>query len=153
MSTTSPRQTVVVPINLGAASNFDRDIFPLVSYRKRDKLGQGDFLLDATLDEMLKITSMGTDPNQWEEVIATTKTRYDLLVVGCGSTAKDSPIVTSRLKLRQERLEERSQSRTPLQALNLRKMYSDYRAIRLFHDAAKALYTETRVRSPPLSKG
>lgn len=153
MSSTSPRHTVVVPINLGAASNFDRDIFSLVSYRDRDKLGKGEFLLDATLEEMLKITSMGTDPNQWEEVVATTKSRYDQLVVGCGSTAEYSPIFPSRLKLQQTRLEERSKSKTPLQVLNLRKAYSDYRAIRIFHDAAKTLYDETRVRLSPPFKG
>ncbi|KAH0828800.1 hypothetical protein J3R83DRAFT_3248 [Lanmaoa asiatica] len=134
MSTTSPRQTIVVPINLGAASNFDRDIFPLVSVRKKDKLGQGDFLLDATLDEMLKITSMGTDPRQWEDAIATAKARYD------------------QLKLQQTRLEERSKSKTPLQALNLRKTFSDYRAIRLFRDAAKTLYKETRSTSEQMRR-
>lgn len=149
MSTTSPRQTIVVPINLGAASNFDPEVFHLVSYRNRDKLGQGDFLLDATLDEMLKITSMGTDPTQWDEVIATTKSRYDQLVIEYGSTAEDSPVIPFRLKSQQTRLEERSKSKTPLQKLNLRKTLSDYRAIRLFHDATKALYTETRVRLPP----
>ena len=146
---TSPRQTVVVPINLGAASNFDRDVFPLSSYRQRDKLGKGDFLLDATLDEMLKITSMGTDPRQWEEVIATTKSRYDQLVVRCSPTVEDPLIVPSRLKLQQARLEERSKSKSPLQqVLNPRKTLSDYRAIRLFLDAATTLYKETRVRLP-----
>lgn len=74
-------QTVVVPINLGEASNFNRAIFPLSSYRKRDSLGRSDLFLDGTLDEMLKITSIGTNPQQWQELIATTKARYDQLVV------------------------------------------------------------------------
>lgn len=70
-------QTVVVPVNLGEASSFNRTIFPLSSYRKRDSLGRGDLYLDATLDEMLKITRIGNSPQQWQELIATTKARYD----------------------------------------------------------------------------
>lgn len=74
--TSSPYQTVIVPVNLGEASRFNRAIFPLL-YRKRDTLGRGDLYLDATLDEMLKITNIGTSPQQWKELVATTKARYD----------------------------------------------------------------------------
>jgi hypothetical protein len=70
-------QTVVVPVPLGEASSFNRTIFPLSSYQKRDSLARGDLFLDATLDEMLKITKIGTNPQQWEEIITTTKARYD----------------------------------------------------------------------------
>lgn len=70
-------QTVVVPVSLGEASSFNRAIFPLSSYRKRDSLGRGDLYLDATLDEMLKITKIGANPQQWQELIETTKVRYD----------------------------------------------------------------------------
>lgn len=70
-------QTVVIPVGLGEVSSFNRAIFPLSSYRKRDSLGRGDLYLDATLDEMLKITTIGTSPEQWKGLIDTTKARYD----------------------------------------------------------------------------
>ncbi|KAH0828137.1 hypothetical protein J3R83DRAFT_3814, partial [Lanmaoa asiatica] len=52
---------VIIPVGLGEASSFNGAIFPLSSYRKRDNLGRGDLYLDATLDEMLRITRIGTD--------------------------------------------------------------------------------------------
>ena len=70
-------QTVVVPVALGEASSFNRAIFPLSSYRKGDSLTRGDLFLDATLNEMLKITKIGSNPQQWEEIVTTTKVKYD----------------------------------------------------------------------------
>ncbi|KIJ60039.1 hypothetical protein HYDPIDRAFT_117728 [Hydnomerulius pinastri MD-312] len=126
--TTSDRQTVIIPIELGAAAKYDPEIFPLSSYRKRDSLGRGDFLLEATLDEMLKITNMGADPRQWEELIATTKARYD------------------QLTLQKTRLEERSKTKNPF------KVFANYRAARLFLDATKTLYIATRSRSEQMKR-
>ena len=65
------------PGALGQASNFDREFFPLSSLRKKDSLGRSDVFLDATLDEMLKITKIGSNPQQFQELIDTTKARYD----------------------------------------------------------------------------
>lgn len=72
----SPKHTVVFPVQLGDASKFDRAIFPL-SYRKTGDLGRTELYLDATLEEMLKIVNIGASAEEWRELIDTTKDRYD----------------------------------------------------------------------------
>ncbi|KAF8546443.1 hypothetical protein OG21DRAFT_1518152 [Imleria badia] len=116
-------QTVVVPVNLGEASSFNRAIFPLSSYQERGSLGRGDLYLDATLDEMLKIINIGANPQQWQELIATTKARYD------------------QLMLQKLELERRPKSKNPF------KFITNYRAARMFLAASRSLYFATKSRS------
>ena len=73
----SSKSWTVIPIPLGQASRFNRELFPLLSVRKRDNLGRSDLFLDATLDEILKIINIGANPQQWQELVDTTKARYD----------------------------------------------------------------------------
>ncbi|KIJ09878.1 hypothetical protein PAXINDRAFT_172322 [Paxillus involutus ATCC 200175] len=115
-------------MDLGAVSKYDPEIFPLSSYRGRDSLGRGDFLLDATLDEMLKITAMGTDLSQDSDFIMTTKAKYD------------------ELMLKKEKLEKRPKSLNPF------KVFANYRAIRLFYVSTKSLYLETRSTSEKMKR-
>lgn len=77
MSSSLYSETVVFPVDLGEASSSNREIFPLSSYRNRDSVGRADIFLDATLDEMIKITKIGAHPQQWQELVDTTKARYD----------------------------------------------------------------------------
>ncbi|KAG9309046.1 hypothetical protein JVU11DRAFT_11057 [Chiua virens] len=55
--------TVILPVNLGDASKYDGDIFPLAYHHAGDKISKGGFLLSATLDEMIKISEMDIDLN------------------------------------------------------------------------------------------
>ncbi|KIK89991.1 hypothetical protein PAXRUDRAFT_831728 [Paxillus rubicundulus Ve08.2h10] len=122
------RRTVIIPMDLGAVSKYDPEVFPLSSYRGRDSLGRGDFLLDATLDEMLKITAMGTDLSQDSDFMATTKAKYDELV------------------LAKEKLDKRPKSFNPF------KLFANYRAIRLFYVSSKSLYMETKSTSEKMKR-
>lgn len=55
--------TVILPINLGAASKYEEDIFPLAYYDAGNTITKGSLLLSSTLDEMIKIAEMGIDLN------------------------------------------------------------------------------------------
>lgn len=54
---------MIVPVNLGAASKYEEDIFPLAYYDAGDPIRKGSLLLSATLDEMIKIAEMDIDLN------------------------------------------------------------------------------------------
>ncbi|KAG9310400.1 hypothetical protein JVU11DRAFT_9538 [Chiua virens] len=112
---------VIFPVHLGTASKFNREIFPL--YRRRDSLGLGDVYLEATLDEMLKIIKIGNRPQQWQEILDSTKDQYD------------------QLMLWKADLEQRPKSKNPLKA------FTNYRAVRMFLAASKSLYSATKSRS------
>ncbi|KIJ60043.1 hypothetical protein HYDPIDRAFT_117734 [Hydnomerulius pinastri MD-312] len=127
-SESTDRRTVVIPIDLGAAAKYDQSVFPLSSYRNRDSLGRGDFLLDATLEEMLKISAMGTDLSQNTDFFIATKARYD------------------ELMSKKETLESRPRTFSPFKA------YANYRAVRLFYVASKNLYLRTRSTSEKMRR-
>ncbi|KAF9230235.1 hypothetical protein BU15DRAFT_69369 [Melanogaster broomeanus] len=125
---TTERRTVVIPIDLGPASKFDREIFPFSTYKGRDSLGRGDFLLEATLDELKKIKTMGTDLSRDQDFFTTTKTKYDELME------------------KREKIEQRPKSFNPF------KLFTNYRAIRLFYASTKSLYLETRSTSEKMRR-
>jgi len=116
-------QTILLSANFGQASGFDRNIFPLSSYKKRDSLGRSDYYLDATLDELLKITNIGANPEQLRKFVKTTKATYDQLI------------------LKKAELEKRPKTWNPL------KIFANYRAVRLFVASSKFLYYQTKSRS------
>ncbi|KAF8836448.1 hypothetical protein BDN67DRAFT_974161 [Paxillus ammoniavirescens] len=122
------RQTVILKGDYGSVKEYDRNVFPLSSYKDRDKLGRGDLFLDATLDEMLKIASMGKDDGQHEEVIQSTKDEYDRL----------RTTVTDLKK--------------PPTKFQLLKRFRHYRASRIFLAATKTLYFATRNTSEEIRR-
>ena len=70
-------QTVIVPINLGAASKYEEDIFPRAYHKAGDAMSKGSFLLTATLEEMSKIAEMGIDLNTDKRFRDNTRTRLE----------------------------------------------------------------------------
>lgn len=54
---------MIVPLDLGAASKYEEDIFPRAYYNAGDPIKKGSILLSSTLDEMIKIAEMGIDLN------------------------------------------------------------------------------------------
>lgn len=55
--------TVILPVNLGAASKYEEEVFPLAYHDAGSTITKGSLLLSATLDEMIKISEMGIDLN------------------------------------------------------------------------------------------
>lgn len=55
--------TVILPVDLGAASKYEEDTFPLAYYDAGKTITKGNLLLSATLDEMIKISEIGIDLN------------------------------------------------------------------------------------------
>ncbi|KAG6375649.1 hypothetical protein JVT61DRAFT_3218 [Boletus reticuloceps] len=124
----SPYPTIVIPIALGDASNFDRTIFPLSSYRSRDSLGRVIYYLDATLEELLKMRRIGANPQQWQQLVNRTKRRYD------------------QLMLQKSELEQRPNTKNPFKKL------ANYRAALSLFFASKRLYYATRSRSEEVTR-
>ncbi|KAF8134309.1 hypothetical protein EV363DRAFT_1323067 [Boletus edulis] len=121
----SPYPTIVIPIPLGDASNFDRTVFPLSSYRSGDSLGRGDYYLDATLEEMLKISRIGANPQQWQQLVSRTKRRSD------------------QLMLQTSELERCLNTKNPLKKQKL----ANYRAALSLFSASKEFYHATKSHS------
>ncbi|KAH0828133.1 hypothetical protein J3R83DRAFT_3808 [Lanmaoa asiatica] len=65
------RRPVVIPANFGSADRFDRSIFPL-SLSNSEALAQGEGFLDATVEELLSISSLCTNLSECKDFTKTT---------------------------------------------------------------------------------
>ncbi|KAG1901897.1 uncharacterized protein F5891DRAFT_1026024 [Suillus fuscotomentosus] len=123
MSPEQERQTVLIPMNLGSPSQYDRTIFPLMKIKRGCSLDQVDIVLEATLDELFKIRDMAKNLTELETVFVNAKEEYD------------------RLKSGRKEVANQSASFSPV------KLYSRYRSLRLLAAAANHLYRQTRSSS------
>lgn len=85
MMAPSGSNTVIFPLDLGAADKFEESNFPL-AYHSHDgnsnsAFGRGSLLLSATLDEILKIKELGVDLTSNPQFLLNTKLKYDECVV------------------------------------------------------------------------
>lgn len=69
--------TVIFRFNLGLASKFPKECFPLEYYKTEDTLGKGNLLLSATLGKMQKIADMDVDLNTDEHFRLNTRAQYE----------------------------------------------------------------------------
>ena len=70
---------MIVPVNLGAASKYEEDIFPLSYHIAGNAISKGSFLLSATLEEMRKIAQIGVDLNTDKRFHYNTRVEYEKL--------------------------------------------------------------------------
>ncbi|KAG1738037.1 hypothetical protein EDB19DRAFT_1716022 [Suillus lakei] len=129
MSSEQERQTVLIPLNLGSPSQYDRSIFPLMRMKHRDILDQVNIVLEATLDELFKMRDMAGNLTELETVFVNAKEEYD--------------------RLKSEKNELENQKTSPF---NLPKLVSRYRSLRLLGAAARGLYRRTRSSSEELRR-
>ncbi|KAF8546067.1 hypothetical protein OG21DRAFT_1528071 [Imleria badia] len=120
--------TVIVPVNLGAASKYEDNIFPLAYHYAGDPIRKGSLLLTATLDEMIKIGEMGIDINTDRRFHFNARVEYEALA------AKEA------------KLQSRQKSINPFTVLR------HYRAARMFHAASKALFVDTKHTSERIQR-
>lgn len=75
--------TVILPLDLGAASNFEESNFPLAYHSGpiSNTVNKGSLLLSATLDEILKIKDLGVDLSSNPQFLLNTKLKYEECVV------------------------------------------------------------------------
>jgi hypothetical protein len=71
------RQTILIPMNLGSPSQYDRSIFPLMKIKKMGGLDQLDIVLEATMDELFKIREMAGNLQQLETLHRSAMNEYD----------------------------------------------------------------------------
>jgi len=67
--------TVLIPFNLGPASNYDPTIFPV--FKAKGPLEEGNLFLIATLNEMAKICEMSKSACDYGQLLQSMKTQYD----------------------------------------------------------------------------
>ncbi|KAG1719662.1 uncharacterized protein EDB91DRAFT_1180142 [Suillus paluster] len=120
MSSDQERQTVFIPLKLGSASQYDRNIFPLMRMKRLDQV---DIVLEATMDELYKIREMAGNPTELETIFQTSKNQYDTLLS------------------QKEQLHKQKKSFNPM------KLLSAYRSVRLLTAACGDLYRDTRSAS------
>jgi hypothetical protein len=122
------RQTILIPLNLGSPSQYDRSIFPLMKMKRMGSLDQVDIVLEATMDELFKIREMAGNLKQLETVYRSAMNEYD------------------KLKFKKEQLESQKTSFNPV------KLFTTYRSTRLLAAAGKDLYKQTRTTSEKLRR-
>lgn len=81
MPSEQERQTILIPLNLGSPSQYDRSIFPLMQMKRMNSLDQVDIVLEATMDELFKIREMAGNLKQLETVFVSAKQEYDKYVL------------------------------------------------------------------------
>ncbi|KIJ08470.1 hypothetical protein PAXINDRAFT_172903 [Paxillus involutus ATCC 200175] len=123
------RRTLIIPLDLGPASKYDPVVFPVSSYRGKGSLARGGFLLEATLDELLRMKAMAAALSQNDDFIITTKAKYDELIV------------------KKNNLEDQPKTLNPF------KFFTNYRAIRLLYGSIKSLYRQTKRTSERMKGG
>ncbi|KAG2040589.1 hypothetical protein BDR03DRAFT_1007794 [Suillus americanus] len=128
MSSEQEHQTILIPLNLGSPSQYDRSIFPLMKMKRMNDLDQVDIVLEATMDELFKIREMAGNLKQLDRVFVRAKEEYD------------------KLKSKKEHLENQKTSFNPV------KLFLTYRSIRLLTVAGKNLYKKTRSTSESLRR-
>ncbi|KIJ18441.1 hypothetical protein PAXINDRAFT_167042 [Paxillus involutus ATCC 200175] len=124
------RQTVILPVRLGPARNYDRAIFPLARFKGTGLLQKGDLLLQATMDEMYNIREMSKGLDSSCTVLQGSKRRYDELA-------------DERAKLEDLRGQK---------LYNPFKLYSRFRATQIFFNATERLYTVTWTTSEKMRR-
>jgi len=67
------RKTILVPFDLGPASQYDPNIFPVF----KGPLEQGNVFLIATMNEMMKIREMSQRVCDYGELLQEIKVQYD----------------------------------------------------------------------------
>lgn len=128
MSPEQERQTILIPMNLGFPSQYDRSMFPLMKMKHRGNQDQVDIVLEATLDELFKIRDMAGNVTELETIFVNAKNEYD------------------RLDSARKELGALKTSFHPV------KMFSKYRSLRLLAAAAEDLYRQTRSSSEELRR-
>jgi hypothetical protein len=73
----SPRQTLLIPLNLGSPTQYDRSVFPLMKVKGKNSIHQVDIVLEATLDEIYKIRQMVGNEENFQRLIRNAKAQYD----------------------------------------------------------------------------
>lgn len=69
------RKTILVPFDLGSASNYDPTIFPV--FRAKGPLEEGNMYLIATMNEMMKIRRMSKLGCDYKQLLEEIKAQYD----------------------------------------------------------------------------
>ncbi|KAG1806100.1 uncharacterized protein BJ212DRAFT_790965 [Suillus subaureus] len=115
------RRTLLFPIDLGSPAQYDQSVFPLSKVQGKDTISEVNLYLEATLDEIFKISQMAGNAEDFQELIYDAKTQYDELIAG------------------KKKIEQQRKSWNPV------KKFSAYRSVRLLLETGKALFTETRV--------
>ncbi|KAF8838517.1 hypothetical protein BDN67DRAFT_971440 [Paxillus ammoniavirescens] len=124
------RQTVILPVRLGPARGYDRAIFPLARFKGTGPLQEGDLLLEATMDEMYNIREMSKGLESGREVLQDTKAVYDDMID------------------ERARIEELQRQKL----YNPVKVYSRFRAKRIFLSATRELYNTTWTTSEKMRR-
>ncbi|KAL4063581.1 hypothetical protein V8B97DRAFT_2019519 [Scleroderma yunnanense] len=124
--TPGQRRTILVPFNLGPASNYDPTIFPI--FKPQGPLEEGDIFLIATMNEMAKIRDMSKHVCDYRQLLENLKQKYDELVD------------------QKEALEMQQVSFNPI------KLFSKYRKTKIFLMAVRTLYLKTRNTSEKLKR-
>lgn len=130
----------ILPIDLGAAFAYDPLIFPLAYHVPGNDLTKGSVLIKATLEEMGKIRQLGIDLNKNEDFIFNTRLKLETSVLIHGIHMICS--CYGSLKEKEENLQDKRKTLNPFKA------FLNYRAARLFHEASKTLFLETKVGLP-----
>ncbi|OAX32060.1 hypothetical protein K503DRAFT_777036 [Rhizopogon vinicolor AM-OR11-026] len=129
MSSQQDSKTFLIPLNLGSPARYDRSIFPLMRVKgKGSSLNEVDLVLQATMDELIKMKHMVGNSAEFKQLIDNAKLQYDLLLDD------------------KEDLEKSGKTFNPM------KMLSTYRSIRLLSEAGRALWLETRSTSEKLRR-
>lgn len=72
-----PHQTLLIPLDLGSATQYDRSVFPLMKVKAKTPLVKVDMVLEATLDEIYKIREMVGNEENFQRLIRNAKAQYD----------------------------------------------------------------------------
>ncbi|KAG1725265.1 uncharacterized protein EDB91DRAFT_1087182 [Suillus paluster] len=129
MASRPKRQTLLFPFKLGSPSQYDKNLFPLSRVPQgKISLNEVDFVLEATLDELVKIRKMVGDAEKSQRLIRNAKAQYD------------------------ELMREKEKLDTQPKSLNPMKIFSTYRSIRLLFEAGRVLYTEARSASEKMRR-
>ena len=77
MDSTASTTTAIIPLELGAAAEFNPEIFPRAYYDAGDNYNKGVVLIRATLNEMRVIGQLGIDLKENAEFIVGTRAELD----------------------------------------------------------------------------
>ncbi|KAF9232662.1 hypothetical protein BU15DRAFT_80966 [Melanogaster broomeanus] len=123
-------ETVLVPLNLGSAANYDSTLFPLARLKAKGSIHTGHLFLQLTLEEMLKIYELSKNLNS--------ESTRELL-----QQASDAYNALMRQKVT---LEQQQKSINPF------KLYAVHREKKLFIEAGWELYKSTKTKSETMQR-
>ncbi|KAG1901894.1 uncharacterized protein F5891DRAFT_1186917 [Suillus fuscotomentosus] len=123
------RRTLLFPMDLGSLVQYQRSVFPISRVQRKGLIGEVDFFLESTLDEIFRMRNFVGNTKNFQLLIKNATTRYDDLMI-------------DKQEIEQQR-----------KSLNPVKKFSAYRSVRLLLSAGEVLYEDTKTISEKMRRG